>query len=396
MHSRVLPVAVLATVLAAPAAAQGYRDFLSPSYRDFQVVRDRPSAYSTALTLRGGVAGVLAEDEDIAAGREDEIMPDGFVWFRSDRFTAQELGIDAYVGRDGAILSLQKHDITQGGGTARLELSSRFFPFYREGFYAGDDWVPTGRYEGSDYGAYFGLSQEVGEGARFEIGPFYRRYDFERSDATSAGYTIPEDYHAYGGRIYLEQNTLELDRESGLPIAGFIGTVRVEYERNDSDERFGTALWSTRLPTAFWRGLLHLEWLFPTEGTSVWELRLDGEINDDKDRVHIYDAQKPIGEYWADGTLGYRLALTSGLHVTPFVQLQYTKTPAENGLGAGDDFWFGGGARLRYDFGDSISLLGDYSYLTNHNRPTIAYDEDVYGEHQFFAGLEVRFGSRRF
>ena len=123
---------------------------------------------------------------------------------------------------------------------------------------------------------------------------------------------------------------------------------------------------------------------------------LDGEMNDRADRVHIYDAQKPIGETWADARLGYRLELGSGLFFTPFGQLQYTSTPSASGDSASDDFWVGAGGRFRFELGDVMSVLGEYSYLSNPNRPSSSYEEDVYGEHQFFVGAELRIGASRY
>ena len=48
------------------------------------------------------------------------------------------------------------------------------------------------------------------------------------------------------------------------------------------------------------------------------------------------------------------------------------------------------------DLGDNLSVLGDYSYLNNANRPSTSYEEDITGEQQFFAGLELRFGPTRY
>ena len=397
------PRAVWGTVLLAAitavggvASAQGYRDFRSPSFRDFQLVRNRPYHYVEALTLRAGASGTMPGDEDPVVGREETYAPDGFAWYHSDSFTSEGLGFDAYVGRDGAIAVLQQGGMTDGGGGGRLELSTRYFPFYREGFYRRDDWLPTGRYEGRDYGIYGGISTPLDEQAMFEFGLFYRRNSFEANETTGAGYRIPEDYAAYGARVYFEQSTLRLAQQTGLPSDGFLATIKVEYERNTADDAFGTDLWTSRLPSGLVRGAFHLEWYFPTDGSSVWELRLDASMSDEQDRVHIFDATKPIGVWWADAELGYRLGFGQSLHLTPFGNLQFTRTLDELGVDDEDDFWLGGGLRARFELADSISLLADYSYLSNANRPSISYDEDVYGEHQFFAGIEVRIGASRF
>jgi hypothetical protein len=386
-----------ALALASLASAQGYRDLEGPSYRELQITRNRPRPYVSGLIVRGGLGGVMADDEDQSVGREESMFADGFAYFRADRVTAYEFGLEAYAGRDGAVLSMQQDNMGEDGASGgRLELSARYFPFYREGYYDGDDWVATGRYEGRDEGAYLGFTSVLGEGVILELGPFYRQYQFERTDATDVGYTIPEDYNTYGGRIYFEQSTLQLDNLYGLPKNGFQASIRVDYEQNDAEGDFGTVRWSSSLPSTIWRGALRLEWYFPTDGASVWEFRLDGEMNDRADRVHIYDAQKPIGETWADARLGYRLELGSGLFVTPFAQLQYTKTPNASGDSASDDFWIGAGGRFRFDLGDAMSVLGEYSYLSNANRPSSSYEEDVYGEHQFFVGAELRIGASRY
>jgi hypothetical protein len=395
MQFRGPTVAFAVLLVSATAEAQGYRDLDGPSFRDFQIVRARPRPYARSLTIRGGLAGVIAADEDPARGQEDTLVADGFVWYQADKFTEYEARLDAYAGRDGAFVSLIQDQLTDSGG-GRLELSTRYFPFYREGYYDGSDWQPTGRYEGRDYGAYLGFTSRLGEGVVTELGPFYRSYSFERNDTTDPGYTIPEDFDAYGLRFHFEQSTLTLDRRTGLPEGGFLASVHAEYELNNADGSFGTERWSSELPSTFWRGGLRLEWYFPTGGGDAWEFRLNGEINDEKDRIHNFDAQKPIGQYWGDARFGYRLGLGSSIYLTPFGHLQYTRTPDVSGSNASDDFWFGGGIRGRFDLGDVMSVLGEYSYLSNPNRPSVSWQDDLSGEHQFFIGAELRFGASRY
>lgn len=376
--------------LVSPLLAQGYREYRSPSFRDFELVRARPVPWEKGLVVRGGLAGNVPSKEDADLGLESINSFDGFAWYRDDHIGDRDAQVDLYAGRDGVIATIRDGRPEENGG--RLELSSRFFPFWREGFYRGDDYIPTGRYEGRDYGAYLGLNAPLAEGISGEIGPFWRSYSFERNVDTSDSYTIPEDFNAFGGRAHVQHSTIEFHRRTGRVINGFLFGARVEYERNGANDPFGTALWTSTLPKAFWRGNGHLEWYFPTEGGNVWEWQVDGSMSDRSDRIHNYDASKPAGHLWVDSSLGYRLDFGE-LAITPFGRGQYTTTADESGAGDKTNLWFGGGLRMDWLLGDTITLLADYSYLNNPNRPSVAFDRDAAGEHQFFIGLEVRIGT---
>jgi hypothetical protein len=272
----------------------------------------------------------------------------------------------------------------------------RYYPFYREGFYRDDRYVPVGRYEGDDYGAALSASRLLGEGFRAEIGGFYRRYDFSRTGTTAANYIVPDDYNGYGGRIILEHDTLVLERRSGRPDGGFLFTILVEREQNDSERRFGTiGIYETTLPSGLWRGHGHLEWFFPHRESSTFALFLDGSVSDEKDRVYNYDATKPIGNLWFDAKLQWRWDVSQSLSVAPFGHAQYVRVLEETGFSADNDVFLGGGVQGRFDLGDSVSVLAIYSYLDNENRETVSPTKDTMGEHQVFAGLEVRFGAER-
>src|SRR5690606_7714271 len=130
----------------------------------------------------------------------------------------------------------------------------------------------------------------VDEGLALEAGPFYRRATFDRSDDTDPAYTLPDDFHAFGMRAFLEHDTLQLARDTGLPQQGFLFVVRGEYERNTSDREFGSPVFRTRLPSGFYRARAALEWYFPSGESSVWDLRIDGQWTDDEDRIHNTEA----------------------------------------------------------------------------------------------------------
>lgn len=362
------------------------------SFHELTFLRDKPMAFSSFLKARAGVAGDIAENENTAIGHEDKTGFDGFLHYHNDRFTAQEAVFDAYAGRDGAVLGLRENN--PGGSANRFEVTARYFPFYREGFYRSGEFIPTGRYEGDDYGAYAGIGNDAAEGLTVEIGVFYRRNEFDRNDDTSPSFLEPDDHNAFGVRLWGEHNTLVLDRNYGRPLDGFVLTAMLEREQNDSDKAFGTPIHTSELPSGLWRIRGHLEWFLPESDLGVWGFRADGAWTDEEDRVYAYDAQKPLGHVWIEGEVQFRFRF-GGLSLTPFALGQFLRVLEENGVSADDELFFGGGVRLTYDLSETFSLYGDYSYLDNPSRPPVSASEDTWGEHQFFAGLEVVFGRQR-
>jgi hypothetical protein len=388
MQSRPFLALAFAAFLCSVAAAQ--------TYDDLMLVRNRPSPYASLLQVRAGLLGSIASKEDPAVGLEDTYGLDGHVYFRDDQFGGREGVLQAYAGRDGGYFGVKDNLILGKGNQTNLEVHGRLWPYYREGFYRGDDFVPTGRYEGSDWGAALGFSREVDEGLRLELSAFYKRYSFDRNDATSFSYVIPDNFSAYGGRITLEHNTLTLDRVTGRPDQGFIFTVRVEREQNDSEGTFGVSGgYTSSLPSGLWRGRGHLEWYFPQTDSSVWELVADGSLSDDKDRVYNYDAQKPAGSLWVDAQLRYRMEFSGGFAIAPFAHAQYLKILEESGASSATEFFFGGGVKTVLDLGENMALFADYSYLTNESRAPVSTSRDTFGEQMFFIGAEVRFGAAR-
>ena len=366
------------------------------SYRDLTFVRGRPSAYSSVLQARAGVLAGFPSDETPAIGLEDKVGWDGHVYYHQDRFGERQAVLDAYAGRDGAYFGVVEGELLGQETQSRLELTARYFPFYREGFYRGDHFIPTGRYEGFDYGARLTVAREVAENVRFETGGFYRRMTFDRNEDTAINFSIPDDYNAYGGVLLLEHNTLVLDRVTGRPDHGFILTAGVEREWNNSSALVGIpGVFASKLPSAVWRGRGHLEWYLAQSQTTTWEVEIDGSISDDEDRVYNSDAQKPIGHLWVDGSLGFRVELGLAFWVTPYGKAQFVKVLQDSGVGSQDELFFGGGVAAGYEAADNISILFDYSFLSNESREPISATEDTFGEHQLFLGLEARFGATR-
>lgn len=386
--STLLPVAGLLCLLAPCPLAQ--------SYDDLTLVRNRPSPFSSLIQVRAGVLGAVPLDEDKPIGLESQLGFDGHVYYRSDQFGGRDAQIQAYAGRDGAYLGVLEGVLLGRGNGSRLELSTRYFPFYRDGFYSGGDFVPTGRYEGKDYTAALSVNREVAEDLRVEIGGFFRKNTFDRNENTASDYTIPDDYNAYGFRGWLEHNTLKLNRLNGRPDGGFVLTLSAEQEYNRSDRRFGTAgIYESTLPSSVWRARGHLEWFFPQSDTSTWELFVDASYSDRKDRVYNSDAQKPIGFLWFDAELRYRFDVGQSLVVAPLAKGQFVQSVREDGAGSDTNTFFGGGLDTALNVGDNISLIAEYSFLSNPARPPVSATSDAFGEHRFFLGMEVRFAGQR-
>lgn len=385
------------TILRSGLAATLFVPALVAQSHDELVMHRNPRlSYSELLQVEAGVMGSMASSSDPAAGLDDEIAVDGSVYFHREQSGSQAGQFDAYAGRDGLLLSIMDGRVIGNDTTTRLQLSSRIWPFYREGFYRGDSFVPTGQYEGTDYEAYLGFGREVQEGLLVEFGPFYRRNQFDRNDRTDLSYVVPDDFAAYGGRIHLEQNTVQLDRRSRAPRSGYLITVIAEREWNKSENAFGTSPgFLSELPSAFWRGRARMEWYVPQGSESAWEIFATAAMTDERDRIVNYDASHPQGHLWADAQIRLRLPFGDSLSLTPFVAGQFARILEEDGIGSDEKFFYGGGAEAWIHVSEALSLNSWYSYLNNESRPSVSITRDIHGEHMFYAGVVLRFGGRR-
>jgi hypothetical protein len=391
-------VLVLAATLQAPAIVSlALATSLSAqSYDDLTTFRNQRLPFSQILQIRAGAFGSLAKDKDPAAGLDDELAWDGSVWFHDDSFGNRNGQLDAYAGRDGFVASIIDGKVVGSDTVSRLQLSARLWPFYREGFYRGSSFVPVGRYEGKDWDAYLGFGREAAEGLFIEFGPYYGKKSFDRNQDTAPNYVIPDDHATYGGRIHIEQNTVQLDRNSGLPRSGFIATAVIEREWNDSQNQFGvTSGFLTELPSAVWRARGKLQWYVPQSSDSAWEILAGAMLTDEKDRVVDYDAQHPQGNLWVDAQLRLRVPVGDSFTLIPFAQGQFVRILQEDGNSADRKLFAGGGLETWLHFSESVSFNAWYSYLSNESRPSVSIDQDLHGQHMFFAGFVLRFGSSR-
>lgn len=381
-----LLAAPLAALLAAPLVAQAPENLLS--YRTLSWVRQRQLPRTEFLSLRAGGLAVAPEDFDGIGDRETAILPTGSLWFHSESLL-EEGNLDVYVGPDGALASLYEPDASKGQ-SGRLDLDVRYLPFYRDGFYRGDSFIPIGSYQGFDYGAFLAFEQRVDDITTLDIGPYYRRFEFDGRADTQSTFDIPGDFNAWGARFILEQSNLVPVRDQvGIWNAGYSFALKVELEENDQTGRYGSPTFRSGLPEMIWRGEARFESYIPF-GEDTVTIRAEGGYGSSEDRVRIADAQKPIGDFWVDARLGYRLAF-SELTIEPFAIGQFTRTLDEFGVGLDPNFWYGGGLDVRYDLGGGMNVFLNGSYLNNPNRHAVAWENDALGEFQAFAGFEIVF-----
>jgi len=83
------------------------------------------------------------------------------------------------------------------------------------------------------------------------------------------------------------------------------------------------------------------------------------------------------------------------LSFTPFVHAQYLRILDETGQNADSKLFFGGGLETWLHFSEAVSVNAWYSFLDNESRPSVSINEDLHGQHMFFAGLVLRFGGKR-
>jgi hypothetical protein len=386
-------LACIAAAAASSAPAQSFSDFVDS--------RNSVQPYASVLQIEAGAIGSLAEDGDAAAlavGLDDEISWDARVHYRNEGAGSGANTWEAYAGRDGLFASYTDGKLVGDETLTRFEVRARPWQFYRDGYYEDGDLRKNGFYDGEDYEGYVGFGREAQQGLYIELGPFYKTLDFERSELTGdpSVFTIPEGYEAYGGRLYVEQNTVQFDRRRGLARDGYLLTLIGEREWNDSEGAFGrTSLFTTELPSAVWRLRGRVEWYIPSSDAVAWEVFLHGGWHDEQDRVQNAEAQRPLGHHWADAQLRLRMSIGQSMTLTPFVHGQYSKLLEEDGLSSSTDFFFGGGAEAWFHFDQVFSLHGWYSYIDNDNRPSVRIDEDVHGEHMFYLGFVARFGATR-
>ncbi|MFY9341255.1 MAG: hypothetical protein WAT39_02115 [Planctomycetota bacterium] len=364
------------------------------SFTDFTEVRNPVLPFASVFQLEAGAIGTVADNGDRSVGLDDETSWDGKLWYRDEAFSSRRGTLEAYAGRDGLFGAFTDGKLIGDDTVTRFEVRARPWMFYRDGFYRDGKLAKNGFYDGDDYEGYIGFGREA-QGLYIELGPYYRQLGFQRSALTPATFTIPDDYAAYGGRLYLEQSTAQMDRRRGLPREGYVFTLVGEREWNDSRGTFGTTGFATELPSAVWRVRGHLDWYIPASDNACWEIFAQGGWHDETDRLQNTEGQRPLGNQWGDVQARLRLNLGTSATLTPFAIGQYSRLLDETGFASDKEFFFGGGAELYWHWSDALSLHAWYSFVDNENRPSIRVDEDVHGEHMFFLGMVLRLGTKR-
>ena len=380
---------VLLGCAATPLAAQSFADFIEQ--------RKPSQPYAKILQVEAGAIGTDVDDRDATTGLDRDISWDARLWYRNEAFSTRRGTLEAYAGRDGLFAGFQDGKIVGDETVTRFEFRGRPWQFYRDAFYRDDQLVPNGFYDGSDYEGYVGFGKEAQQGLYVELGPFYRKLDFQRSNLTpsAAQFTIPDGFNAYGARLYLEQSTLQFDRRRGTVRDGYSLTLCGEREWNDSSGEFGSSAFATELPSAVWRLRGRLDWYIPASDSVCWEVFATGGWHDEKDRLQNTEAQRPLGNQWGDVQVRLRFDLGQSISLAPFVQGQFSRLLNEDGFSSSKNLFWGGGAESYIHFGEVVSLHAWYSYLDNENRPSIRIDEDVHGQHMFYLGMVLRLGATR-
>jgi hypothetical protein len=378
-------------VLTAPVSLLPAQGTSTASYRDMILVRNRPWAEQTFLEVAGGVIGSMPQDKDELRFAESQVSWDGHVMFHEGKFLERDGRLDVYAGKDGAYAGVTEGDPNASRGYSRLEVFGRQWgQFIREGFYQGDDFIPVGVYEHRDWQARLSFATQLSQSLRGEAFTFYGQHKFDPNSQTNPAYTLPDDYSVYGFGAIVEDNTLQISKRTNLPEQGYLLSVWITQEWNDSERLFGITGNESELPKSVLRGGAHLEWWLPHSANGTFAIVVDGAFSPEEDRLFIYDAAKPVGQIWVDGRLDYRFLLSDLISVRPGVRAQWVRIADEFATGTDDEFFFGAQAELRLDFSANFALTAWYSYLTNQSQPPVNLDEDSLGEHRAYAGFELR------
>jgi hypothetical protein len=383
---------LVALACAAGATAQ--------SYRELTTVRTPANPYASVFEVEAGGVGTKTTEENPATGLRDDISWDGHVYYSNAAFGSRRGKLEAYAGRDGLYASYLDKKLVGSDTDTRIELRGRPWVFYRDGAYDGSKFGARGLFDGADYEAYLGFGKDSGQGLYVDLGPFYKRLSFDRSRLTRSAppelaYTIPEDFAAYGGRLYIEQNAVQLDRRTGMPRDGFVLTLVGEREWNTSKSAFGLATTKSELPDAVYRANGRLDWYVPATDALTWEIFAQGGLADRRDRLVAMDSSHALGNQWGDVQLRLRCQVGNSWTITPYVQGQYSRLPGDTRLSSQKKFFLGAGVESYLHFNEVFSLHGYYSYLNNESRESIRVDEDVHGQHMFYLGMVIRFAGGR-
>jgi hypothetical protein len=327
----------------------------------------------------GRAAGRRAHEpgrgDNPAIRREDEAGIVGSVYYRQRNAIGRENRLDVYAGIDGIYASITEGDPQKDANYTRLEVEARqWASYYREGYYDGDDFTPTAVFDHTFWKARLSYSTQLSETIRGEAGPFFGQHSFDRSSRTPAAYQLPDDHNVYGVHVRVEDSTLQYDKRTLLPQAGYLASAWFEREWNDSSADIGFAGNRQSMPEAVWRGGGHLEYYVPYTNTGAFVLEADGAWFADNDYVQIHSTDKPVGEIWVDVRLDYRQLLGDYLTIKPGIRGQWIRLHDQLFQSSDDEFFYGAQLEVRLDLGESFSIPAGIQLLAERE-PGVVFDE---------------------
>lgn len=362
------------------------------SLRDLTLVRNRTWAVDEFLEIRAGGLYAFPDSEDQTTFAEKSTTLDGHVYFRGKNFLSGKGRTDAYIGRDGWYLGVVEGDPKTAKNFWRFEFyGQNWMAYQREGFFDGDNFVPTGMFDKTKWDARVMAATSPTAGMKAEAGAFYGQRKFNRNEQTSPAYVIPENYNVYGLEIIVEENKIQVDQKTRLPFRGALFSAFLRTEWNDSKERFGLPGNQSTLPSQIIRGGLHAEILSPASQTATWMITGDAAMGPKDDRIWIYDPWKPEGRWFVDGKFELRWLMGDYFSLQPGFRLLYQRIADEFQTSEDDKIFWGGSVRFRWDPSENIAFVLDYSYLSSNERAPVKINEDSLTNHWVYAGFELRF-----
>ncbi len=362
------------------------------SLKDLSLVRNRTWAVDEFLEIRAGGVYAFPDSENDATFAETSTTMDGHVYFRGKNFLSGKGRTDLYIGRDGWYAGVVEGDSKQAKNFWRFEaFGQNWMGFQREGFFDGDDFIPTAMFDKSKWDVRIMAATSPTAGMKAEAGAFYGQRKFNTNEQTSPAYVIPKNYKVYGFDLIVEENKIQVDQKTRLPFRGGLFSAWLRTEWNDSSEIFGAPGNESTLPKQVVRGGLHVELYSPASQSATWIITGDAAMAPKTDRIWIYDPWKPEGRWYIDGKAELRWLMGDHFSLRPGARILYQRISDEFQNSDEDKVFWGASLRFRWDPSENTAFVLDYSYLSSNERPPVKLNVDTLTNHWVYMGFELRF-----